>query len=49
MRHNVEKNPRDFWAHLWLGALMLSRLDPGGAEATLEQAVHLDPEAARGP
>ncbi len=48
MRHDIEKNPRDFWAHLWLGALMLSRLDPGGAEAALEQAVHLDPKQPEG-
>jgi len=48
MRHDVEKNPRDFWAHLWLGALMLSRFDPGGAEAALEQAVRLDPKQPEG-
>jgi mono/diheme cytochrome c family protein len=48
MQHDVQKNPRDFWAHLWLGALMLSRLNPGGAEQALEQAVHLDPKQPEG-
>ncbi len=48
MRHDVEKNPRDFWARLWLGALMLSRFNPGGAEAALEQAVRLDPKQPEG-
>jgi Flp pilus assembly protein TadD/mono/diheme cytochrome c family protein len=48
MSHDVEKNPRDFWARLWLGALMLSRLNPGGAEAALEQAVRLDPKQSEG-
>jgi mono/diheme cytochrome c family protein len=48
MQHDVEKNPRDFWAHLWLGALMLSRLNPGGAEQSLEQAVQLDPKQPEG-
>jgi Tfp pilus assembly protein PilF/mono/diheme cytochrome c family protein len=48
MRHDVEKNPRDFWARLWLGALMLSRFNPGGAEAALEEAVRLDPKQPEG-
>jgi Tfp pilus assembly protein PilF len=48
MRHDVEKNPRDFWARLWLGALMLSRFNPGGAEAALETAVRLDPKQSEG-
>jgi Flp pilus assembly protein TadD/mono/diheme cytochrome c family protein len=48
MQHDVDKNPRDFWAHLWLGALLLSRLDPGGAEQALEQAVRLDPKQPEG-
>ena len=48
MRHDVEKNPHDFWARLWLGALMLSRFNPGGAETALEQAVHLDPKQPEG-
>jgi tetratricopeptide (TPR) repeat protein/mono/diheme cytochrome c family protein len=48
MRHDVEKNPRDFWARLWLGALMLSRFNPGGAEAALETAVCLDPKQPEG-
>ena len=48
MRHDVEKNPRDFWARLWLGALMLSRATPGGAEASLEQAVRINPKQPEG-
>jgi tetratricopeptide (TPR) repeat protein len=48
MQHDVDKNPRDFWAHLWLGALLLSRLDPGSAEQALEQAVRLDPKQPEG-
>jgi tetratricopeptide (TPR) repeat protein len=48
MQHNVEKNPRDFWSRLSLGALMLSRFNPGGAEATLEAAVRLDPKQPEG-
>jgi Flp pilus assembly protein TadD/mono/diheme cytochrome c family protein len=48
MQHNVDKNPRDFWSRLWLGALMLSRLNPGGAEASLETAVRIDPKQPEG-
>src|SRR5271170_6354630 len=48
MRHDVEKNPRDFWARLWLGALMLSRATPGDAEASLEQAVRINPKQPEG-
>jgi Flp pilus assembly protein TadD/mono/diheme cytochrome c family protein len=48
MQHNVEKNPRDFWAHLWLGALRLSLANPAGAEAALETAVSIDPGQAEG-
>jgi tetratricopeptide (TPR) repeat protein len=48
MRHDVEKNPRDFWARLWLGALMLSRANPGSAEASLEQAVRINPKQPEG-
>lgn len=48
MRHDIEKNPRDFWARLWLGALMLSRVNPAGAEASLEQAVRINPNQPEG-
>jgi mono/diheme cytochrome c family protein len=48
MQHNVEKNPRDFWAHLWLGALRLSLANPAGAEAALETAVSIDPSQPEG-
>ncbi|HTA52117.1 MAG TPA: tetratricopeptide repeat protein [Candidatus Acidoferrum sp.] len=48
MQHNVEKNPHDFWAHLWLGALRLSLANPAGAEASLETAVSIDPSQPEG-
>ena len=48
MQHNVEKNPGDFWAHLWLGALRLSLANPAGAEASLETAVRIDPSQPEG-
>ncbi len=48
MQHNIEKNPRDFWSHLWLGALMLSRLDPTDAVGELVIAVNLDPKQPEG-
>jgi len=47
-RHNIEKYPNDFAAHLNLGALMLSRLETQAGIAELETAVRLDasrPEA----
>ena len=43
MRHRLEKYPNDFSAHLNLGALLLSRLDPQAAVPMLEQAVRIDP------
>lgn len=48
MQHDVEKNPRDFHARLWLGALKLRRPDPVGAEAALQQAVRIDPNQPEG-
>ncbi|HXO88513.1 MAG TPA: tetratricopeptide repeat protein [Candidatus Acidoferrales bacterium] len=48
MQHNVEKNPGDFWARLWLGALRLSLANPAGAEASLETAVRIDPSQPEG-
>jgi Flp pilus assembly protein TadD/mono/diheme cytochrome c family protein len=48
MQHNIEKNPRDSWSHLWLGALMLSRLDPTEAVGELVTAVNLDPKQPEG-
>lgn len=44
MRHRIEKYPRDFSAHLNLGAILLSRLDAQGAIDELEVAIHLDPK-----
>jgi Flp pilus assembly protein TadD/mono/diheme cytochrome c family protein len=48
MQHNIEKNPRDYWSRVWLGALRLSLVDPGGAEASLEAAVSIDPKQPEG-
>ena len=44
MRHRIEKYPTDFSAHLNLGAILLSRLDPQGAIDALETAIQLDPK-----
>ena len=44
LEHHVEKYRDDFPARLQLGAIMLSRLNPAGAVALLEQAVRLDPK-----
>jgi hypothetical protein len=43
MRHQIEKHPNDFEAHMNLGALLLSRLDAQGAASELETAIRLDP------
>jgi len=43
MRHRVDKNPNDVEAHMNLGAIMLSRLDPQGAVTQLRAAARLDP------
>jgi Flp pilus assembly protein TadD/mono/diheme cytochrome c family protein len=48
MQHRLEKYPHDFSAHLWLGALMLSRLNPGDAVAELEEAVRIEPKQPEG-
>jgi Flp pilus assembly protein TadD/mono/diheme cytochrome c family protein len=48
MLHQLEKYPDDFQAHLWLGALMLSRMNPSGAVSVLEDAVQLDPKQPEG-
>lgn len=48
MRHHLAKNPRNFEAHLNLGALLLSRLDAQNAITELRTAISLDsqrPEA----
>lgn len=48
MRHRLEQNPDNFEAHLNLGALLLSRLDPQEAIPELRAAIRLDshrPEA----
>jgi tetratricopeptide (TPR) repeat protein len=48
MRHQLEKYPDDFQAHLWLGAVKLSRLDPSGAVTVLREAVKLQPDLPEG-
>ncbi|MGA2878588.1 MAG: tetratricopeptide repeat protein [Bryobacteraceae bacterium] len=44
MRHRLEKNPNDFVAHMNLGAILLSRLDPQGAVTELRAAALLKPD-----
>jgi tetratricopeptide (TPR) repeat protein/mono/diheme cytochrome c family protein len=48
MRHQLEKYPDDFQAHLWLGALKISRMDPGGAVSVFREAVKLQPDLPEG-
>jgi Flp pilus assembly protein TadD/mono/diheme cytochrome c family protein len=43
MRHRLEKNPRDFVAHMDLGAILLSRLNAPAAVSELRVAVQLEP------
>jgi len=43
MRHRLEKNPNDAVAHMNLGAILLSRLDPQGAVTELRTAARLEP------
>ena len=43
MRHRLEKNPRDAVAHMNLGAILLSRLDPQAAVTELRAAALLEP------
>jgi tetratricopeptide (TPR) repeat protein len=43
MRHRLEKNPDDAVAHMNLGAILLSRLDPQGAVSELRSAARLEP------
>jgi hypothetical protein len=43
MRHRIDKNPNDAEAHMNLGAILLSRLDPQGAVTELRAAARLDP------
>ena len=44
MRHRVEKNPDDAVAHMNLGAILLSRLDPQEAVSELRDAARLEPK-----
>jgi tetratricopeptide (TPR) repeat protein len=48
MRHQLEKYPDDYQAHLWLGALKISRMDPSGAVTVLREAVRLQPKLPEG-
>ncbi|MGP0074190.1 MAG: tetratricopeptide repeat protein [Bryobacteraceae bacterium] len=44
MRHRTEKNPNDAIAHMNLGAILLSRLDPQAAVTELRTAARLEPK-----
>ena len=44
MRHRIEKYPDDATAHMNLGAILLSRLDPQGAVSELRAAARLEPK-----
>ncbi len=44
MRHRLEKDPRDVVAHMNLGAILLSRLDPQAAITELRAAERLEPK-----
>lgn len=44
MRHRLDKNPNDAEAHMNLGAILLSRLDPQGAVTELRAAARLVPK-----
>jgi tetratricopeptide (TPR) repeat protein len=48
MARQLEKYPDDFQAHLWLGALKISRMDPNGAVRVLREAVALQPNLPEG-
>jgi tetratricopeptide (TPR) repeat protein len=43
LRHRLEKNPNDAVAHMNLGAILLSRLDPQAAVTELQTAARLEP------
>jgi tetratricopeptide (TPR) repeat protein len=43
MRHRLDKNPKDFAAHMNLGAILLSRLNPQAAVSELQAAARLQP------
>ena len=49
MRHRLDKNPNDAEAHMNLGAILLSRLDPQGAVTELRGGGAADTEAAGSP
>lgn len=46
LHHWLDKYPGDFAANLHLGAIRLAKLDPSGAAADLELAVHKEPNNA---
>ena len=43
VRHRLQKNPNDAVAHMNLGAILLSRLDPQAAVTELQGAARLEP------
>jgi Tetratricopeptide repeat len=44
MRHRIDKNPNDAIAHMNLGSILLSRLDPQSAITELRTAARLEPK-----
>jgi len=48
LRHTLEKYPDDYSAHVGLGAIMLSRLNPNGALTELNEAVRIEPKQPEG-
>jgi mono/diheme cytochrome c family protein len=46
LQHRLEKYPDDFTAHLRLGALMLAKLNAGGAVTMAKAAVRIEPDNA---
>jgi Flp pilus assembly protein TadD len=44
MRHHLDRDPHDFVAHMNLGAILLSRLNPQGAVRELRAAMQLKPD-----
>lgn len=44
LHHRIEKNPNDAVAHMNLGAILLSRLDPQKAVTELREAARLEPK-----
>ncbi len=48
VQHRLKRNPDDYFAHLELGAMMISQLNPSGAIPDLRAAVRIEPKKAEG-